>query len=185
MIKKYSLNFYGLGLPDKNNTYKVYLRYLYTDNGKKECTNIPTDYNLTKEDIHLINKRELTGKLQTDLIRLQKRYIDLISVLGAVNNSFPTVQELQEYFHKTQNILAIDQYITEFVQTMAVKPSTKKTYFARLAVLKQYYTLNMPVRQWTLKDIVNSDFLKYYQKYLEYHNKTNLTIKGHLTGKND
>jgi integrase len=180
MIRKFSLNFYCLGKPDTNQNYSLYLRYLYTLNGKKECKNIPTDYTLSKEQLFLLKKGELKGKLQTDLLKLKHNYIQLINVLRLKNNSYPSIEELKEYFNKTENELGIEYYIKRYMQSLAVKQSTKNTYSRILSVFKEFYLANLQISHWSVKDIINVDFIKAYRMKLEFRNRTNNTIRNHL-----
>ena len=79
-IKHYTINFFGLGKVNKNDMLSVYLRYLYTYQGKKYRVSFATGYKLTPQQIVLLKANKLGGKTREELKKQESGLINACQI---------------------------------------------------------------------------------------------------------
>jgi integrase len=172
MIKRYSLNYYGIGKGNRNNMFTLYLRYHYTENGKKHSVNFNTDYQLTRNQIELIKENKLTGQIKTDLDKKKARIIQVVETLNLRDNSYPNSQTLTEYYNKTEKLLSIDFYRNKYLRNLTVKSSSKHIYANNVDLFIHHYKLNpVPLANIVTKKFFDDYIIAIEAKERSFHKK--------------
>ncbi|OFY63575.1 MAG: hypothetical protein A2Y71_01820 [Bacteroidetes bacterium RBG_13_42_15] len=164
-IKKFTLKFVALG-KDK----KTYLRYYCTNNAKGESYNIPCDINLTPDQLIALNKGELGGMIQKQLLNLRDEKQQAIRRFYVANNTYPTAEQLKIYDKSVYSAFNIDYYINQYLkQLINVKPASKRVYGYALKRFKDYYVKNLLSH--SIEEIINKETITKYGFILKEYAK--------------
>jgi integrase len=154
-IKKFTLKFVALG-KDK----KTYLRYYCTVNGKGESYNMPCDVLLSADQLKALNKKELGGMIQTNLLNMRDKKEQAIRKFAVSNNKYPTAEELRIYDKSVFSTFNIDYHINQYMKQLEIKPSSKRVYAYALKAFKTYYINNL--LKSTIEEIISKNTIVQY-----------------------
>lgn len=158
-IKSFTLKFIALG-KDK----KTYLRYYVTGSGKPMTKNIDCKMLLTPDQIKALNEGTLGGTIQKAAYQTRNRYMQIIETLNVRDNSYPTPQDIDDYFNLTEKALAIDYYINQYFHQLRRTAKTKETYGYALKEFKTYFNLNLQDK--SIREIINKNTLLNFENHI-------------------
>ncbi len=165
VIKSYTLKYYCLGNPIKDNLFKVYLRYYVTLVGKTQSANLNTGYTMTKVQVKMLNANELSGVQQNDLNKIKSNILQIVEGLNAAYNTYPTPEQLKEFLTDMQHEQPMEQYISDYLKGLKIKGSTKRLYSSRLQHWKKFYSLNLT--KTPIQSLINKVTIEKFGFYLK------------------